>query len=92
MDTAKSNDISRNLLSDIAITPYSLYYTIVFSEAQVFTLCEVMAYAIVKYCALHKVKLSVPSTPAGTSLAEGILHTPKVCLSCRKAHLVPPNK
>ena len=49
---------------------------------------EVMAYAIVKFCALHKVKLSVPPSPAGTSLAEGILHAPKVCLSCRKAHLV----
>ena len=46
------------------------------------------AFAIVKYCASHNVKLSVPLTPAGASLAEGILHAPKVCLSCRKAHLV----
>ena len=41
-----------------------------------------------KFCALHKVKLSVPPTPTGTSLAEGILHAPQVRLSCRKAHLV----
>ena len=41
-----------------------------------------------KHCASHNVKLSVPLTPAGASLAEGILHAPKVCLSCRKAHLV----
>ena len=43
---------------------------------------EVMAFAIVKFCASHKVKLSVPPTPAGTSLAkqtsrtEGVLHVP----------------
>ena len=30
----------------------------------------------------------MPPTPVGTSLAEGILHAPKVRLSCRKAHLV----
>ncbi len=34
------------------------------------------------------VKLSVPSTPAGTSRGEASLHAPKVHLSCRKAHLV----
>ena len=38
---------------------------------------------------LHrKVKLSVPLMPAGASLDEVKLHAPKVCLSCRKAHLV----
>ncbi len=49
--------------------------------------CEVML-CIVKFCASHKVKLSVPPTPAGASLAVGILHAPKVCFTCRKAHLV----
>jgi len=49
--------------------------------------CEVMAFAIVKYCASHKVKLSVPPTPAGTSLAkqtsrtEGVLIVPQGTLS-----------
>ena len=41
-----------------------------------------------KCCASHKVKLSVPPTPAGTSRCEASLHAPKVYLSCRKAHLV----
>ena len=36
----------------------------------------------------RKVKFSVPLTPAGTSLAEGILHAPKACLSGPMAHLV----
>lgn len=36
--------------------------------------CEVMAKAIVKYCASHKVKLTAPPTPAGTSLSAGQLH------------------
>ena len=51
-----------------------------------------MAYAIVKVCATHKVKLSVPPTPAGTSRCAASLHAPKVCFTCRKAHLVEKEK
>ena len=82
IDTAKSNDISGNLLSDTCITPHKLYYTIVFSEAQGVALREVMPYVIVKYCTSHKVKSSVPLTPAGTSRCKASLHAPKVYLSC----------
>ena len=52
--------------------------------------CEVMAKAIVKYCASHKVKLTAPPTPAGTSLSAGQLHlqsklhAPKGALSWKR--------
>ena len=47
--------------------------------------CEVMAFAIVKFCPC-KVKLSVPLTPAGTSRSEASLHAPQVCLSCEQIY------
>lgn len=49
--------------------------------------CEVMPCGIVKYCALHKVKLSAPLTFAKTSLSAGQLrlrsklHAPKGALN-----------
>ena len=90
ISTAKSNDISRSLLSDIYITPFNLHYTIIISEAQGFALREVVACATVKYCASHKVKLSVPPTPAGASRCEAslharsALHVPQGTLSSKK--------
>ena len=47
---------------------------------------------IVMLLPLIAVKLSLPPTPAGTSLDDIKLHAPKVYLSCRKAHLVEKEK
>ena len=58
------------------VAPYFLYYTVAFSEAQGVALREVMAYAIVKFCALHKVKLSAspPHRAVGTLHIHRMLH------------------
>ena len=50
-----------------------------------------MACAIVKFYAMHKVKLSVHSRPQAFHLLS-ILHTPKVCFTCRKAYLIEKEK
>ena len=44
-----------------------------------------------KDCASHKERLSVPSTPPGTSPCEASLHAPKVYVSSPKAHFVEKN-
>jgi len=52
-------------------------------------------YDVLRLC--HNVKLSVPLTPAGTSLAEGTLHArsalivPQGTLSSKKPHLSQTN-
>ena len=49
--------------------------------------CEVMPYGIVKFCASHKMKLSVPLTSADASRCEASLHCGSN-FTCPQAHLV----
>ena len=96
MDTAKSIDCILNLLSDITPPPIRLYYIIkIYNKRHSvkfgFRPSEAAALPLWSIMLSHKVKLSVPLTPAGTSRCEASLHAPKVCLSCRKAHLVEKN-
>ena len=64
----------------------SVFY--IFSEIPGFALYEVMANAIVKYCTLHNVKLSVPLTPENSSRCGASLqyaYSASGTLSCKKS-------